>query len=74
MDIRAPRLDLPDTPRTFGFFLNGKSVPAGDREIMERASPGPGTPVTRVARVLTHPRDLAQPLGHRAQGSSQQAR
>ena len=48
MDIRAPRLDLPDTPRTFGFFLNGKSVPAGDREIMERASGGHGTPVSRV--------------------------
>ena len=48
MDTRATTLKLPETPREFGFFVNGKMIAAGDRPIMERKSPGHDVPVTRV--------------------------
>ena len=47
MDQVSTRLSLPEAPRDFGFFLNGKTVPAGDRGIFERHSPAHDVPVTR---------------------------
>ena len=43
-------LTLPDAPREFGFFLDGQWVPAGDRDVFERTSPGHGIVVTRIPR------------------------
>lgn len=48
MDASSPSLSLPDTPRIFGFYVDGQSVPAGDRPHLERRSPGHDVPVTRL--------------------------
>ncbi|MDJ0824310.1 MAG: aldehyde dehydrogenase family protein [Rhodobacter sp.] len=53
MDQSSTRLTPPEEPRAFGFFLDGAWVPAGDREVFERASPGHGVPVTRIPK-CTH--------------------
>ncbi|RYG90274.1 aldehyde dehydrogenase family protein [Loktanella sp. IMCC34160] len=56
MDQASSKLSPPSAPREFGFFVNGKSIPAGDRDIFERASPGHGVPVTRIPKCT--PADL----------------
>lgn len=50
MDHSSSILTPPSEPRDFGFFLDGKPVPAGDRDVFERSSPGHGVPVTRMPR------------------------
>ena len=50
MDHSSSILTPPSEPRDFGFFLDGKPVSAGDRDVFERSSPGHGVPVTRMPR------------------------
>jgi len=50
MNHQPSRLSPPVQPRTFGFFIDGKRVEAGEREMSERLSPAHGVPVTRVPR------------------------
>lgn len=59
MDKASAILSLPSEPREFGFFLDGKWVEAGDRDVFERASPGHGVPVTRIPRCRTDDLDAA---------------
>lgn len=48
MDTSSTVLKLPESPRDFALFIDGQSVPAGDREIYTRHSPAHGVPVTRI--------------------------
>ncbi|MDJ0629540.1 MAG: aldehyde dehydrogenase family protein [Rhodobacter sp.] len=66
MDQAATRLSLPDAPREFGFFMNGEWVPAGDRDVFERASPGHGVPVTRIPTCTKEDLDAAVAAARRA--------
>jgi acyl-CoA reductase-like NAD-dependent aldehyde dehydrogenase len=50
MDNSNSILTPPSAPRDFGFFLDGAVVPAGERDVFERSSPGHGVPVSRVPR------------------------
>ena len=56
MDQSTTRLSPPEAPREFGFFVDGKVVPAGARDLFDRASPGHGVPVTRIPKCT--PADL----------------
>ncbi|WP_308916601.1 aldehyde dehydrogenase family protein [Jannaschia sp. LMIT008] len=47
MDQQTTRLSLPSEPRTFGFHVDGRDVPAGEREVFVRHSPAHDVPVTR---------------------------
>ena len=40
MDQSSSRLSPPDSPREFGFYVDGAFVPAGDRGLFDRASGG----------------------------------
>ena len=53
MDKASTLLSPPEAPRDFGFYVDGAYVPAGDREILTRLSPGHGVPVTRLPK-CTH--------------------
>jgi betaine-aldehyde dehydrogenase len=57
MNSHVKKLSLPAKPRDFGFFVDGKSVPAGEREVFERASPGHGVPVSRIPKCTTQDLD-----------------
>lgn len=59
MDKSATRLSLPETPRDFGFFVDGAYVPAGDRGAFLRNSPGHGVPVSRIPKCTTEDLDAA---------------
>jgi len=59
MDKSSSAMSLPAEPRTFGFFLDGKWVAAGDRDIFERSSPGHGVPVSRIPRCSADDLDAA---------------
>ena len=59
MDQSSSCLSLPDTPREFGLFVDGKIVPIGDREAFIRTSPGHGTPVTKMPVCTSADVDLA---------------
>ncbi|MDU8946537.1 aldehyde dehydrogenase family protein [Ovoidimarina sediminis] len=48
MDKASSHLAPPETPRAFGFYLDGGFVPAGERETFLRTSPGHGVPVTSI--------------------------
>ena len=48
MDQRTATLALPETPRSFGFFVDGQTIEAGPRGHFERRSPGHDVPVTRM--------------------------
>ena len=48
MDTKSNILKPPSEPREFGFFVDGKWVAAGKRDVLERSSPGHGVPVTRI--------------------------
>ncbi|MEL7151631.1 MAG: aldehyde dehydrogenase family protein [Pseudomonadota bacterium] len=50
MDQSSSTLSLPEAPRAFGFFMGGRTIPAGDREIFERHSPAHDVPVTRLPK------------------------
>jgi len=59
MNDLSPRLDLPETPRAFGAFIDGETVPAGDRESMLRHSPGHDVPVTSIPQCTFEDLDAA---------------
>jgi len=59
MDHSSTRLSPPTEPRDFGFFVNGKSVPAGEREVFVRNSPGHSVPVTRIPKCTPADLDMA---------------
>lgn len=59
MDKATHILTPPAQPRDFGFYLDGGWVPAGDRALFERASPGHGVPVTRIPRCTEDDLDAA---------------
>lgn len=59
MDKMSTKLSLPSAPREFGFFVDGKIVPAGDREVFVRSSPGHDVPVTRMPKCTTADLELA---------------
>ena len=59
MDQNASALNPPEIPREFGFFIGGKSLPAGDRETFLRDSPGHGVPVTVTPKCTPADLDLA---------------
>ena len=50
---------LPNEPREFGFWLDGHSVSAGDREVNTRISPGHDVDVTRIPRCTSQDVDAA---------------
>ncbi len=59
MDQASSILTPPSEPRDFGFFLDGAFVPAGDRDVFERRSPGHGVTVTRLPRCTKADLDAA---------------
>jgi betaine-aldehyde dehydrogenase len=59
MDQMAPAMALPEKPREFGFFVNGRSIEAGAREQFERRSPGHGVAVSRVPKCTPADLDMA---------------
>ncbi|QEN85204.1 aldehyde dehydrogenase family protein [Labrys sp. KNU-23] len=66
MDQVVGRQSLPDSPRTFGFFVDGKQMEAGDRAYFERRSPGHDVPVTRIPKCTREDLDLAVKAARRA--------
>ena len=50
---------LPESPREFGFWLNGKSVAAGTRDVNTRQSPGHDVAVTQIPRCTKEDVDAA---------------
>ena len=64
MDQQSTRLTLPETPREFGFWIDG-AFHAG-RELFDRASPGHGVPVTRIPKCTTADLDAAVAAARRA--------
>ena len=50
---------LPTEPRAFGFYLDGKSIAAGERDVFERSSPGHGVPVSMIPRCTESDLDAA---------------
>ena len=64
MDHPAHRLSLPETPREFGFFVDG-AWRKGD-EMMTRQSPAHGVEVTRVPQCTLADLDLAVAAARRA--------
>lgn len=59
-------LTPPSEPRDFGFFLEGAFVPAGDRPVFERSSPGHGVPVSRLPRCSEDDLNMAVASARRA--------
>lgn len=66
MDKSSTILAVPSEPREFGFFVNGKSVAAGDRDVFERASPGHGVPVSRIPKCTVDDVDHAVAVAREA--------
>lgn len=64
MNEIARTLPLPETPRTFGFFVDGDWREG--RETAERRSPGHGVPVTRIPRCTPADLDAAVAAARRA--------
>ncbi|MBT0782779.1 aldehyde dehydrogenase family protein [Paracoccus sp. pheM1] len=64
MDQIARTLSLPESPREFGFFIDGEWRQG--RELAEQRSPAHGVPVTRVARCTTGDLDDAVAAARRA--------
>ena len=50
MDRTVQTLSLPESPREFGFYVDGEYVADDDRDIFERSSPGHDVPVTRIPK------------------------
>ncbi len=59
MDKASTQLSPPEEPREFGFYVDGAYVPAGDREVMTRNSPGHGVPVTKLVKCSSDDLDMA---------------
>lgn len=59
MDISRTQLSLPESPREFGFYVNGAYVPAGSREVFSRNSPAHDAPVTRIPVCTPEDLDMA---------------
>ena len=55
----SAKLSLPARPREFGYFMNGKWIMAGAREVFERVSPGHDVPVTRIPKCTKQDLDEA---------------
>jgi acyl-CoA reductase-like NAD-dependent aldehyde dehydrogenase len=66
MDQKAPVLSLPTTPRTLGFFVDGKFVDTGNRHLFERLSPGHDAPVSRTVKCTVDDLDMAVAAARRA--------
>ena len=66
MDHQAPLLSLPSEPASFGFFVDGRVVSAGDRPQFLRSSPGHGVPVSRIPRCTPADLDMAVAVARRA--------
>ncbi len=66
MDHQPANLLLPSSPRTFGFFIDGKVVEAGSRPYFERRSPGHDVAVTRIPKCTRDDLDLAVAAARRA--------
>jgi len=56
----------PSEPRAFGFFMDGAMVPAGERAVSERRSPGHGVPVSRIPECTGADVDAAVASARRA--------
>lgn len=59
MDKATTTLSPPETPRDFGFYVNGETVPAGARDVFERHSPAHDVPVTRLPKCTSEDLDQA---------------
>lgn len=66
MDKSSTRLSLPEQPREFGFYVDGKSIAADGRETLLRSSPGHGVPVTRMPKCTADDLDMAVAAARRA--------
>jgi acyl-CoA reductase-like NAD-dependent aldehyde dehydrogenase len=66
MDKISNTLALPEEAREFGFYVDGAVIPAGDREVFERRSPGHDVPVTRIPVCTPADLDLAVDAARRA--------
>ena len=66
MDQISKIRSLPAEPREFGFYVDGRSVPIGDREAFVRRSPGHDVAVTRIPKCTTADLDMAVDAARRA--------
>ncbi|WP_417725464.1 aldehyde dehydrogenase family protein [Salipiger sp.] len=66
MNKPLTRLSPPAEPREFGFFLDGRAVPAGERSLIERRSPAHDVPVTRIPHCTQDDLDAAVAAARRA--------
>ncbi len=66
MDNSTTTLTPPAKPRDFEFFVDGKWVARGDRELFERRSPGHGVAVSRVPKCTHKDLDDAVAAARRA--------
>ncbi len=66
MDQLSAKLSLPEQAREFGFFVDGKVVATGGREVFERRSPGHDVPVTRIPKCTGADLDMAVDAARRA--------
>lgn len=63
---QSTRFSLPEKPRDFGFFVDGKWVPAGNRKLAERRSPAHDVLVTRTTRCTVEDLDNAVTVARKA--------
>lgn len=66
MDQVVSHLTPPESPREFGFYIDGKWVAGEGRGMFERASPGHDVPVTLVPKCTTEDLDDAVAAARRA--------
>ncbi len=66
MDHVISHLTPPESPREFGFYIDGKWLAADGREVFERASPGHDVPVTQVPKCTPEDLDDAVAAARRA--------
>jgi len=59
MDQLNQKLDLPREPREFGFYVDGRWVAAGGREVFVRNSPGHDVPVSKIPKCTRDDLDTA---------------
>lgn len=63
---QAKQFNLPEQPRDFGFFVDGKWVETGNRKLVERRSPAHDVLVTRVTRCTVEDLDDAVAVARKA--------
>jgi acyl-CoA reductase-like NAD-dependent aldehyde dehydrogenase len=66
MDKKSPLHALPASPRDFGFFVDGRWVETGPREIIVRLSPAHDVPVTRTTRCTKNDLNHAVTIARKA--------